>query len=335
MSLADMSVNVLDRSNTEAIGVTSSPLVSVIIPTFNRASVIGRAVENALHQTYRNVEVIVVDDGSTDDTEAQLQAFGDRVTFIRQENRGPSAARNRGIRQAKGEIVAFLDSDDLWLPNKLERQVALMERVGERVPCCLCNATLRHEGGEERSFSVSLLHSTYEEGVWLNPAEVLASRFVFFNQAVAVRRWALTKAGGFDESLRHLEDWDLALRLAVLGPWAFIQEPLAIWNPNGSGSLVIEGRKNPMMLKQSALRLHRNAFEAAMNLKHREMARELKRKLNSTERELRALRVEKMKFPGASSASWVLKRIERIWQAIVRRTPLFPRMKTLAVPSQP
>ena len=307
--------------------VDNMPLVSVVIPTYNRASVIGRAVECVLAQTYQNIEVIVVDDGSTDNTHASLDGYGDKVKVIGQENRGPSAARNRGIMEAQGEIIAFLDSDDLWLPTKLERQVGLMERAGQHVPCCLCNATLRSENNEERSFAVSLLDSPYEEGLWLNPAEVLASRFVFFNQAVAVRSWALKQAGGYDETLRLLEDWDIALRLAVLGPWAFIQEPLAIWNPNGSGSLVTEARKNPIALKESALQLHNNALKNALGGNRRRLVRELKRKLSSTHRELQALRVGRMQFLGAAMIGLLLQKAERYRQAIVRRTPLFPRMK--------
>src|SRR4051812_26873537 len=97
-------------------------LVSVIIPTYNRANVVSEAVESVLNQTYSKVELIVVDDGSTDDTLEKLRRFGNTITVITQENAGPSAARNAGIANARGDLIAFLDSDDLWLPTNLERQ---------------------------------------------------------------------------------------------------------------------------------------------------------------------------------------------------------------------
>src|SRR5687767_13189801 len=105
----------------------STPLVSVIIPTYNRASVVCRAIDSVLGQTYGNIEVIVVDDGSTDETLERLHSYGDRIRVLTQANAGPSVARNRGIAVATGGIVAFLDSDDYWLPTKVARQVVLLE----------------------------------------------------------------------------------------------------------------------------------------------------------------------------------------------------------------
>ena len=100
------------------------PKVSVIIPTYNRSLSVREAIESVLAQTYRDFELIVVDDGSADNTPSVLGSFGERIRGIRQANAGVSAARNAGIRAAKGEWVAFLDSDDLWVPQKLERQMA-------------------------------------------------------------------------------------------------------------------------------------------------------------------------------------------------------------------
>ena len=104
-----------------------NPLVTIIIPTYNRQSFVVEAVASVLEQDYRPIEVIVVDDGSTDDTESALSAYP-TVTYVRQTNQGPSAARNRGIDCAQGGLITFLDSDDLWLPNKLSVQVSLMEK---------------------------------------------------------------------------------------------------------------------------------------------------------------------------------------------------------------
>ncbi|HWK51423.1 MAG TPA: glycosyltransferase family A protein [Steroidobacter sp.] len=104
----------------------STPLVSVIIPTYNRAALLCEAIDTVLAQSYQNTEIIVIDDGSTDDTTAAVQQYGDRIRYTRRPNAGVNAARNLGIKQARGEYLALLDSDDLWAPHKLELQVALL-----------------------------------------------------------------------------------------------------------------------------------------------------------------------------------------------------------------
>src|SRR5689334_18029587 len=110
---------------------SSEPLVSVVMPAYNVAWCVGRAVDSVLAQNFRARELIVVNDGSTDDTRARLGAYGGAVTVIDQDNRGMSAARNAGIRRADGTYIAFLDADDWWLPGKLARQVELMESRSE------------------------------------------------------------------------------------------------------------------------------------------------------------------------------------------------------------
>lgn len=214
-------------------------LVSVIIPTYNRERTIERAVDSVLAQSWKYIELIVVDDGSLDQTVAVLARYGDRIRVIRQENQGPSAARNTGIKAARGEIIAFLDSDDSWLPAKIERQAKLLTRTADRgVGCCVCNAKMVYENGKTvTSFAVSDLNARQNEGIWCNPTDILVTRFLFFNQVVAVRRDWLERAGFFRTDLRILEDYDLALRLSLLGPWAFISEPLVIWHGGEENSL--------------------------------------------------------------------------------------------------
>jgi glycosyltransferase involved in cell wall biosynthesis len=109
------------------------PVVSVIVPTYQRRESVQRAVRSVLAQTFRDFELIVVDDGSRDGTRASLAALGDSITYIWQENRGVSAARNAGLERARGELVAFLDSDDRWLPEHLTVMVALLRRHPEAV----------------------------------------------------------------------------------------------------------------------------------------------------------------------------------------------------------
>lgn len=204
--------------------------VSIIIPTFNRSSIIGKAVECALAQTYRNAEVIVVDDGSTDDTRDALEPYIGRIRYLRQSNSGPSAARNHGAREADCDIIAFLDSDDHWLPEKIARQVSLLARVGAGIACCVCNAAVVGMDGTPagETFDSASLDVGFAEGLWINPQEILSTRFLLFNQVVAVRREAFERVGGFDESLRLLEDYELSMRLASLGSWAVIADPLVV-----------------------------------------------------------------------------------------------------------
>lgn len=205
-------------------------LVSIIIPTFNREATIGAAVESALAQTYPNKEIIVVDDGSHDRTLEKLKTFGAAITVISQTNAGPSKARNCGVKESKGEILSFLDSDDLWLPEKIAKQVQLMERAGEEMPCCVCNAIIHGRAGEVigHSFNNAGIHTVVQNGEWINPSEVLATSFLLFNQVVAVRRTAFDQVNGFNESLRLLEDYELALKLSCKGKWGIINEPLVI-----------------------------------------------------------------------------------------------------------
>lgn len=214
-------------------------LVSVIIPVFNREKTIGRAVESVLAQTYRDIELIVVDDGSQDNTIDVLTHFGSRLRLITQKNAGPSAARNTGIKASSGEIVAFLDSDDSWLPEKIEKQVRLMSPNGDaQICCCVCNASMVHTDGRTfTSFEVAALTPHHTDGIWMNPGEVLSTRFLLFNQVVAVRRNVLDQVGYFPEGRRILEDYDLALRLSVAGAWAFTCEPLVVWYGGASNSL--------------------------------------------------------------------------------------------------
>jgi glycosyltransferase involved in cell wall biosynthesis len=227
-----------------ATSEVSQVLVSAIIPTYNRADFVCTAIDSVLAQTWRNIEIIVVDDGSADNTRDVIATYGDRVRYFYQDNAGASAARNRGIAESSGVIVAFLDSDDTWLPTKIEEQVRALERAGESVPCCIANIRLRYADGKVKdSFGISILSPGMEEGVWLNPLEVLLTRFLLFNQSVAVRRTALLKVGGFNHSLRYMEDYDLALKLACLGPWAFIARPLTIWNEGSNGSLSAEAQR--------------------------------------------------------------------------------------------
>jgi glycosyltransferase involved in cell wall biosynthesis len=312
----------------------NTPLVSVVIPTYNRAGVIERTIDDVLQQTYSPVEIVVVDDGSTDDTQARLAKYGKRIRVVSQENGGSSAARNRGIQEANGEIIAFQDSDDLWHPTKIERQVVLLRKLGSNIPCCICNAIFRFkEGPDSLTFDISVLRTSHEQGLWLNPAEVLATRFLFFNQAAAIRREALLQVGGYNPTLRYLEDWELALKLALLGqPWAFIQEPLAYWHQGSNDSLTSESERGSVLLATAcAIQALEAGLRLATGKSHARVRKNLRRGLRLQRGELRALRISKMTSRGAAIVGRLLLRIERYRRAVDRRLPSFPKMQTQSV----
>ena len=234
------------------------PLVSVIIPTYNRDATIGATLDSALAQTYPALEIVVVDDGSTDDTQQILAPLLHDIVNIRQENRGVAAARNEGISRSRGSIVMFLDSDDLWLPKSVETQVAVLEAAGDAVPCSMCDLTMnRRDGDDETMFAERRLRPRHTEGLWTNVQDVLATRFLFTNQTLAIRRSALESAGLFDESLWVMEDFELAMRLSIIGPWAYTTRTLAVWQEGSSNSLTERAGRDQKRLNATLLTICR------------------------------------------------------------------------------
>ncbi len=197
-----------------------NPLVSVIIPTYNRGWIIKEAIDSVLAQDYRDFELIVVDDGSTDNTPEVLDAYRGTIKVFRQENKGVSAARNRGIAEASGRFIAFLDSDDLWLPQKLSRQVEFFNTTPDALICqteevwirsgVRVNPKKRHQKPSGMIFEPSL-------------ALCLVSP-----SAVMIRRSLLEIVGNFDETLPACEDYDLWLRISCRFPVYRIDTPLII-----------------------------------------------------------------------------------------------------------
>lgn len=311
------------------------PLVSVVIPTFNRAVVVGRAVESVLQQTYRPLEVIVVDDGSTDGTSDVLKAYGNAIVYICQDNAGPAAARNHGIHKSRGDLVAFLDSDDVWLATKLERQVAVLERAGPAAPCCLCDTLMKSPSGQEQnSFTIARLQMKEPEGLWLNPAAVLATRFVLFCQAALVRRAALLDCQGFDEQLWLMEDHDLALRLALRGPWAFVREPLAVWcGANDDLNLSVAARKEPARLDRCIEYIDRKILERETIVDDR-VRRHLQWHLRGARRRLRAERWAAAGGTLATLGAQGLRQWDRLGRAWFGRQRSYPVAETVPIPAR-
>ena len=184
-------------------------MVSVIIPSYNRAGTIRNAVESVLNQTYADLELLVVDDGSTDNTEQVVNSIRDeRVRYIRQPvNKGACVARNRGIQEIKGEYIAFQDSDDVWAADKLEKQMRTLQETGADMVYC---GMTRHLGGKSRYFP-----SDQKPNQSLT-LKALLTKNKISTQTILIKKEAAEKVL-FDESFRRLQDWDFSTRVLLNG----------------------------------------------------------------------------------------------------------------------
>jgi len=196
-----------------------NPLVSVIIPTHNRQDFLVEAIESILQQQYPSVELIVVDDGSTDNTRAVVAAYPS-VSYEYQENKGPGAARNRGIVRAAGTLICFLDSDDLWDPEKLAVQVSYMKTTED----CMISYTNEQWIRNGRQVNQKKKHRKYSGNIF-NRCVPLC---IISPSSVMIRREVFDRVGLFDETLPVCEDYDLWLRIAARYAVHFIDRNLII-----------------------------------------------------------------------------------------------------------
>lgn len=196
------------------------PLVSVIIPTYNRAWIIKEAIDSVFAQDFDNYELIVVDDGSTDNTVKILNSYKKDIIVLHQDNKGVSAARNAGIHQASGHFIAFLDSDDLWLPKKLSHQIDFFNLNSDAVICQTEEIWMRNHvrvNPKKRHKKPS--------GMIFEPSLYLC---LVSPSAVMIKRSLFDHVGLFDETLPACEDYDLWLRISCLYPVHLIEPPLII-----------------------------------------------------------------------------------------------------------
>ncbi|MDT3680724.1 MAG: glycosyltransferase family A protein [Burkholderiaceae bacterium] len=194
--------------------------ISVVIPTYNRSHCIGAAIDSVLAQTLPACEVIVVDDGSIDDTRERVEAYGGKVRYLFQPNAGVSSARNAGLRAARGDWIAFLDSDDEWAPDKLALQAAelkLHPRVLAHLVDCAIDESVP---GRKRSiFEIRGMAAEFASAPLLRRPIRAVLACCFFPSGWLVRRAAIEQAGFFDEGLEVYEDVDLLGRIALRGPF--------------------------------------------------------------------------------------------------------------------
>ena len=210
------------------------PQVSVIIPTYNRAHVLGEAIESVLSQTYDDLELIVVDDGSQDGTRDVVASYSSRLTYLYQENRGVSTARNRGIEQSRGSYLSFLDSDDLWLKEKLYLQMEYMKVHPEALICYTDEIWIRkgvrvNQMKKHRKYSGMIFEHCLPLCI-VSPSSVL------------IHRQLLNEVGVFDETLEVCEDYDLWLRISARYPIHFIETPLIIKRGGHEDQLSKQGK---------------------------------------------------------------------------------------------
>jgi glycosyltransferase involved in cell wall biosynthesis len=270
--------------------VTEAPRVSVVIATCNRAALVIQAIESVLGQSYHDFEIVVCDDGSTDDTAAQVARFGPPVGYLALPHTGcPGAARNRGIDAARGEWVAFLDDDDLWEADKLARQIELLDRSP--------GLDLVYTDRRVRSLDASLSPTIETPAGPGDLLELILNRQMPCICTVLVRRETLRRAGGFDEELDTGEDLDLMLRLAPRARVAGVPQPL-----------VIVRRQPGSVSEQAGIRTFENAIDVlerwrASRAGPAHQRRRARRMLAQLHARLAAAQAEQGDWRGASRAA--------------------------------
>ncbi len=206
------------------------PKVSVIIPLYNRGQFIAQTVQSVLDQTYPNIDLIIVDDGSADNSREVLQQFADKIKLLEHPgrvNKGQSAAINLGIQSSESKYVAILDSDDLFAPEKIALQVDYLEK-NQDVGLVYGNGCAIDEHGKK-------LYPIYEDGHQENsdPERILMDCYFLLPNNSLVRRKVLEKVGGFDEALRSAQDHDMAIRVAEVTKLAYIDKELFYYRRHG------------------------------------------------------------------------------------------------------
>jgi len=209
-----------------------NPEVSVIIPTYNRAHLIKRGIQSVLNQTYQNFEIIVVDDGSTDNTEEEVKNFNNKkIRYIRvNENKGAASARNTAIKVAQGDYIAFQDSDDEWFPNKLERQMEVFKNASPKVGVVYTGSWLVRNN--KRIYLPLFIGKHREGNIYKELFEERIARIP--TPAVIVKKECFNRAGMFEERFPSLTDWELWLRISKYYEFKYINEPLGTiyYTPN-------------------------------------------------------------------------------------------------------
>jgi len=229
-------------SASQSISQTERPAVSVIVPAYNVAPFIGEALESVLAQSFTDYEIIVINDGSpdTEKLEQVLEPYQSRITYLKQENQGAGAARNAGLRAARGKFVAFLDADDAWLPNFLSEQLAFIQS-GPGYDLVYADAQLF--GDSRRALGTVMQREPSEGPVTFE--RLIGERCIVNTSSVLARREPIFEVGLFDETLRNSQDFDLWVRIAKRsGARMNFQRQVLVRHRVWSGSLASDGIKS-------------------------------------------------------------------------------------------
>jgi glycosyltransferase involved in cell wall biosynthesis len=233
--------------------VAAEPLISVVIPAYNRGRSVVRAVESVRRQTHRHLEIIVVDDGSSDESRVAVRNSLQREPRLRviqhDRNLGAQAARNTGIRAARGTWVAFLDSDDTYLPDSLERRLAAAATGGALVAHGEC--LVRDDEGAMRLFGTPPMQGDITHDILVRPGPT------FPGMLVASQCFSLL--GDLDESIVAYQEWDTAIRLAALTPFAYVADPTFVYDQRGSDTISKDRRRSVIGYEQ-VVRKHARAI---------------------------------------------------------------------------
>ena len=228
------------------------PLVSVIVPTLNRAGMLEKAVQSVFGQTFKDYELIVVDDGSRDRTGEVMERYSGRLKYLARENGGVSSARNAGIGMANGELVAWLDDDDFFFPGKLEKQVVYFRRNPRVGLVYTGHVTIDSTSSQVRkSYYVPPEYRDCESG-----RKMLQSQCYFANSTVMMKRECFDRAGGFDEGLSHSVDYDMWLRVAAFYRFGCVPEVLAGYRWHGRQISMRRNNRIMPLLRERARNLY-------------------------------------------------------------------------------
>jgi teichuronic acid biosynthesis glycosyltransferase TuaG len=323
--------------NKEQAGSDREPTVSIIVPAFNAAKYISKAIQSALEQTFTDHEIIVINDGSPDTAELEmaLASFQNQIRYITQANKGPSGSRNTGIRAARGEYIAFMDADDYWLPNYLRCQMEYLSRDSS-LDLIYADALLI---GSSPLAGRTFMQATPSKGA-VTCESLLAEACTIILSGTVVRRQPVLDAGLFDENFRYAEDFDLWVRLLKQGSrFAYQRKVLLHRNENGEGlssnttvlfenalSVIdkIKRRSDLTLSEQAALAKREEKLRAAINLENAKSELQARRftiaaeKLASANRYYRSLRLYCALLCLRSAPVLLL----RIYNSLRRRPPI-------------
>lgn len=283
----------------------SQPVVSVIIPTYNRAAWVGDAIASVLGQTYPRLELLVVDDGSDDHTGEIVAAFGERVRLLRQEHAGVSAARNRGVAASQGELVAFLDSDDYWLPGKVAAQVALLQAHPDVYACYTDEIWIRH------GVRVNQRHIHQKHSGWLFAHSLPLC--IISPSSIMLRRLLWDRLGGFDEALPACEDYDLWLRLTLVTQVLLLPERLMVKRGGHADQL---SRRVPVLDQYRIMALEKMLLAALSLTQRQQVLAQLVTKCRIVAQGARKRQLEKRWHTYEAKAQGYQQQLDTLVQAV-------------------